>query len=200
VKVIGNMLEIDTKLRNHDSSLKNGQYLFGAKRQMDKLTLTFADGTDFGVLNDHTAATLSKVLDQHKAEIECLAFILLVRETIERAAKANDAVVRVDINLYGEIGAKDEVGCCLWENKLYLQRPTELREGLKYENPHVIQFPDLPPETSELIPELSGEKTDTLKSPETFRWTIFEVYASLKRGDGLERMEGDDRVKTDLLL
>lgn len=193
------MLEIDTKLKNHDSSVKNGQYLFGAKRQADKLTLTFADGTDFGVLNDHTAATLSKVLDQHTVEIECLAFTLLVRETIERAAKANDAVVRVDVNLYGEIGAKDEVGRCLWENKLYLQRPTELREGVKYENPHVIQFPDLQSETSELIPEPSGEKTDTLKSPETFRRTIFEVYASLKRRDRLERMEGDDRVKTDLL-
>lgn len=193
------MLEIDTKLRNHDSLARNGQHAFGVKRELKKLTLTFADGTDFGILNDHTAVTLSKVLDQHTVEIECLAFTLSLRETIERAAKANDAVVRVDLNLYGGLVAKDEVGRCLWENKLYLQRPIQARDGVPYENPHVIQFPDLPLETFERIPEPLHEKPHTLTSPDTFRWTISEVYASLKRGEKLERMEGDGRITTDLL-
>jgi SWI/SNF-related matrix-associated actin-dependent regulator of chromatin subfamily A3 len=193
------MLEIDTKLKKGSQSGVNGQQIFGIRKDSDKVTLTFADGTDFGILNEHASSTLRKLLDQSLVDLDCLAPTLALRETIEKAAKAKDAIVRVDINVYGASSARQEVGCHLSDNKLYLQRPDQLRPGLEYDNPHFLRFPDMEAETVEPAPESHVNDKPASKSTEVFRRTISEVYSSLQRGTRLHCVEGDDRVKTELL-
>lgn len=192
------MLEIERRLKNSNESRKDYQ-LFSVKRRKDILTLIFADGTDFGILNTHTATALCKVLDKYTVELECIAPVLSVRETIEKASKANEAVVRVDINIYGDIGVKDEAGDCLSNYQLFLQRPNQIRDEVEYDNPHILQFPDLQLESVECVPEYPHEKEATSMSAETFQRTINAVYASLKRNDKLERMEVGNLIRTQLL-
>lgn len=193
------MLEVDGKLKEGGTSEQDALQMFGVKKDADRLILTFADGTHFGFLNDHCAKSLSKMLEQHPIELECLANTLSLRERIEKAVKASDTVVRVDINLYGNDAAKDEVGHFLSSKKLYLQRPNKFRPGTEYDNPHNIRFPDLTTDELELVPLSNKEKRPVLKSAETLSQTISDVYASLKRADNLEREESDDKIKTELL-
>jgi SWI/SNF-related matrix-associated actin-dependent regulator of chromatin subfamily A3 len=193
------MLEVDMKLKKDGQSRANGLYIFGVRRDSDKVALTFADGTEFGILNEHASKVLGKLVDQSKVDLDCLAPTNMLRETIEKASKAKDAVVRVDINVYGASSDRQEVGHFLSANKLYLQRPDQLRPGLEYDNPHILHFPDMAAETFEYAPEPCVNDNPTSKSTEIFRQTISDVYSSLQRGRRLNCMEGDDRIKTDLL-
>lgn len=177
----------------------NGQHIFGVRKDIDKMTLTFADGTDFGILNEHASKILGKLIDQSRVDLDCLAPTLTLRETIEKASKAKDAVVRVDINVYGASSNRQDVGRYLSDNKLYLQRPDQVRPGLEYDNPHILHFSDMAAETFEYAPEPCVNDKPTSKSTEAFRQTISDVYSSLQRGSRLNCMEGDARVKTDLL-
>ena len=199
VKVIGNMLEVDNKLKTGDNPTPDGLQTFKIKKEPEKLTLTFHDGTTLGFLNDHVARMLGNVLEQYQVELECLANTLSLRERIEKAVKASDTIVHVDINIYGEYEVKDEIGRCLSDNKLFLQRPNTLRNGIEYDNPHHIKFPDLVTNDIEYLPVPTKEKAPAVKSVEAFQQAISDVYASLKRADKLEREEGSDRIKTDLL-
>ncbi len=193
------MLEVDTKLKKDGKSRVNGQHIFGVRKDADKMTLTFADGTDFGILNEHASKVLGKLVDQSRVDLDCLAPTLTLRETIEKASKAKDAVVRVDINVYGASNARQDVGRQFSDNKLYLQRPDQLRSGLEYDNPHILHFPEMAAETFEYAPEPCVNANPASKSTEAFRQTISDVYSSLQRGSRLNCMEGNDRVKTELL-
>jgi len=193
------MLEVDNKLKTGDKSSPDGLQTFKIKKETEKLNLIFSDGTTLGFLNDHVARMLGKVLEQYQVELECLANTLSLREKIEKAVKASDTVVHVDINIYGEHETKDEIGRCLSDNKLFLQRPNTLRHGIEYDNPHHIKFPDLVTKDVECLPVPAKDKAPAVKSVEAFQQAIDDVYASLKRADKLEREEGSDRIKTDLL-
>jgi hypothetical protein len=193
------MLEVDTKLKKDGQTRVNGQHIFGVRKDADKVNVVFADGTEFGILNEHASKALGKLVDESKVDLDCLAPTLTLRETIEKASKAKDAVVRVDINVYGASSAKQDVGRYLSDNKLYLQRPDQPRPGLEYDNPHILHFSDMAVETFEYAPEPCVNDKPTSKSTEAFRQTISDVYSSLQRGSRLNCMEGDDRVKTDLL-
>jgi len=194
------MLEVDTKLKKDGQSRgSNGQHIFGVRKDADKVTVAFADGSEFGILNEHASKALGKLVDESKVDLDCLAPTLTLREKIEKASKAKDAIVRVDINVYGARSARKDVGRYLSDNKLYLQRPDQLRPGLEYDNPHILHFSDMATETFEFAPEPCLNDNPTTKSTEAFRQTISDVYSSLKRGNRLNCMEGDDRVKTELL-
>jgi SWI/SNF-related matrix-associated actin-dependent regulator of chromatin subfamily A3 len=196
------MLEVDTKLKMDGQSKVNGQHMsiFGVRKDSDKMSLTFTDGTDFGVLNEHASKALGKLVDQKSVDLDCLAPTLTLRQTIEKASKQKDAIVRVDINVYGASSARQEVGRDLSDNKIYLQRPDQLRPGLEYDNPHILHFPDMMVvEPFAFAPEPCVTDNPASKSTDVFRRTISDVYSSLQRGSGLNCVEGDDRVKTDLL-
>jgi SWI/SNF-related matrix-associated actin-dependent regulator of chromatin subfamily A3 len=195
------MLEVDAKLRaGNNKSSANDYYTFNIKKVSNQVVLRFQDSTDFGILNTHTSKALEGLIDQPSIQFDALGPILTIREAIGRSTKANDAVVRVNINVYGPKGVGKDVGCHLSDRKVFLQRPDIQRPGSFYDNPHILKFPDMQISSLEYQVEAAPYRTSTSEDAECFRKTISNVYASLTRGAKLNRVEGDRRLKTQLLL
>ncbi|OCL04222.1 hypothetical protein AOQ84DRAFT_346502 [Glonium stellatum] len=199
VKLVGTMLDVDAKLNIGDKSQFPGYYSFGIKKSSGQVLLIFPDGTDFGVLNTHIAKAVEDVMERPSVRFEALARITMLRETIGRATRASDAVARVNINVYGSRDNSKDVGCRLSAHKVYLQRPEQQRPGSIYDNPHVLKLPEI--QNSSLEYRLDDTKDTVSRSDRTdnFGKTISDLYASLKRGTRLKRVEGDNRLKTVLL-
>lgn len=175
-----------------------GIYTFGIENSSDQFFLTFSDGTQFGQLNNHVAKALG-VIEQPSVQLDAVAHIMSIRELIGKFTKASDAVVRVNINVYGPREARDKVGRHLSANKVYLQRPDQQRPGSLYDNPHILKLPEM--EMPNFDHDSGGANDGALQSDnvEHFRKSVSDVYASLKRGSRLKRLEGDTRLKTTLL-
>jgi SWI/SNF-related matrix-associated actin-dependent regulator of chromatin subfamily A3 len=193
------MSGIDAMLNASNQSQAAGTYTFRIEKSSAQLFLTFPDGTEFGVLNNHIAKALEDIVEQPSVQFDALAHILTLRETIGRATKASDAVVRVNINVYGPKEAGKDVGRHLSAKKVYLQRPDQQRPGSIYDNPHVLKLPDM--QMPRIDYNSKGTNDSSLRSDnfEHFRKTISDVYGSLKRGSKLKRVEGDNRLRTPLL-
>ena len=192
------MLDIYAKLKVGNESEFAGYYAFKLKKSLDQVFLTFPDGTDFGILNTHIAKAVED-LERPSVQFEPLVHISTLYETIGRAVKASDAVVRVNINVYGSKDASKDVGRHLSAQKVYLQRPDQQRSGSIYDNPHVLKLPEI--QTLSIEHKIDGTKDKVSRSDKTdnFGKAISDLYASLKRGTGLKRVEGDNRLKTILL-
>jgi SWI/SNF-related matrix-associated actin-dependent regulator of chromatin subfamily A3 len=196
---VGNMLEVDAKLKASTGSLVNDCCTFNIGKSSEQLVLRFQDGTEFGHLNTHTSKALNELFDQPEIEFEAFGATRTILEAIGRSTKATDAVVRVNINVYGSKEAGKDVGRHLSENKVYLQRPDLQRPGSLYDNPHFLKFPDMQSSSFEYQTETAPGRVLTSNDSENFRKVVSNVYASLTRGAKLNRVEGDDRVKTPLL-
>jgi len=192
------MLEVDAKLNADNRSLVNDYYTFSIKKSSTQLVLRFQDGTEFGLLNTHTSKALESLIDQPAIQLDALGPTLTLRETIGRATKASDAVVRVNINVYGSKEACKEAGRHLSVHKVYLQRPDKQRQGTVYDNPHVLKFSNMRMSTPEYQLEVTSRHVSTSNKVE-FQKTISNLYASLTRGTKLNRIEGDRRLRTQLL-
>ena len=195
------MSEIDGKLNIGNESQAPGYYAFRVKKSSNQLLLAFPDGSEFGLLNAHTAKALEDLVERPSVQFEALAHIITLRETIGRAAKASDAVVRVNINVYGPPAACTDVGRRLSASKVYLQRPDQQRPGSIYDNPHVLKLPEMQMPSIDYKPGETGDSASPsdISDTEHFRKAISDVYASLKRSSGLKRLEGDSRLRTCLL-
>jgi hypothetical protein len=144
---------------------------------------------------------LEDLVERPSVQFEALTHIMTLRETIGRAEKAGDAVARVDINVYGSPEASRSIGRHLSANKVYLQRPDQQRPGSVYDNPHVLKFPEMQVSSINYKPEGTGDSASRsdIDNNSHFRKAISDVYASLKRGSRLKRLEGDNRLRTCLL-
>jgi SWI/SNF-related matrix-associated actin-dependent regulator of chromatin subfamily A3 len=196
---MGDMSGIDAMLNTSNQSQAAGMYTFRIEKSSAQLFLTFPDGTKFGILNNHIAKALEDIVEQPSVQFDALAHILTLRETIGRATKAIDAVVRVNINVYGPKEVGEDVGRHLSAKKVYLQRPDQQRPGSIYDNPHVLKFPDMQIPSIDYHSEGANESSLRSDNVEHFRKTISDVYGSLKRGSKLKRVEGDNRLRTLLL-
>ena len=203
VQVVGNMLEVDTKLKfiANNASLTQSYCIFGIGigKSEQQLSVNFQDGTEFGVLNIHYSEALVSLINNKSLQFDVIASITAIREVISRATKANDAVVRVNINVYGPSEEAKPVGLHLTSKKVYLQRPDNLRPDVLYENPHVLKFPDIFLPVAEYQVEVASNRVAAANDTEQFRETISNVYASLTRSMKLNIVEGDSRLKTQLL-
>jgi hypothetical protein len=162
------------------------------------LTLQFADGTEFAILNNHIRKVLLEIISLPSIELEALANIPTVRDIIHRAKKASDAIVQVNINVYGAAEHREHIQKTFSAHKVWLQHPEHQRAGTKYDNPHLIVFPDIQlPNQRDIINGGASDAPRTEK--EKFDKALVEVYARLKRDSRLTTMEGDTRLKTDLL-
>ncbi|KAF2261163.1 hypothetical protein CC78DRAFT_471061 [Lojkania enalia] len=135
-------------------------------------------------------------------DFEVLAPVKPVRETISRAFKEKDAIVRVNVNVYGSAVHAGQIGRELSQCKLYLQKPDHMRKGYTYDNPHILKFPNFQSSSNDSIVQFEvgvGKKSEGNKV-EIFKRTISEVYSSLTRGRKLVGLEGDERLKTPLLM
>jgi len=199
VKVEGNMLEIDAKLKIILNNRIDSSCSFDVVMSVTNFVLQFPDGAVFGVLNDHAGKAFEELIRLPNIHFEAIGSVQVIRETIGRVTKASDAVVRVNINIYGPKESKLEVGRHLSSQKLYLQRPDTLRTGSVYENPHVLVFSDLEISTYENELALQSERAPKSDNVERLRETISKVYSSLTRGTNLDKIEGDFRLKSTLL-
>ena len=193
------MIEMDAKLLAHFNYKTNDSCIFGLRKKEEQVILHFPDGSEFSVLNNHAAKALEKLVDRPALQFEAHGSVRTILETIGRVTKQADAVVRVNINVYGPKESSREVGRLLTDEKVYLQRPDKLRDGMTYKNPHVLGFADLQMEKMEIQLDVGNEKATKLDDVEKFKEAISNVYSSLTRGANLNKVEGDRRLKTTLL-
>ncbi|KAF6828597.1 DNA repair and recombination protein rad5c [Colletotrichum musicola] len=206
VKLIGDMGVIDTKLReSHHAAVhsKKTQYQrFSLLDQQEHVLLAFRDGnnTEFGYLRSGPRKTLSPLLGRHLIEFEPIAPTVTLRETIARAKKPAEAMVKVDINIYGPRSQAQYVGDKLTEGKLWLQRPTHPRKDVEHENPHLLKLEGLEALTVTDVREVnSGGPAKRQPREENLRRMMLEVYDSMKNPQNRERVDGDKGLSNNLL-
>jgi SWI/SNF-related matrix-associated actin-dependent regulator of chromatin subfamily A3 len=195
------MSQVDRKLTTGNESQNASHYVFKIRKSGAQLLLAFPDSSEFGLLNTHTSQALEDLVEHPSIQFEALAQIVTLRETIGRVAKASEAIARVNINVYGSPDDSKHVGRHLSTKKVYLQRPDQLRPGSVYDNPHFLRVPGIQESTiyHKLEERSTGASRSGIDDIERFQKTVSDVYASLKRGSGLKRLEGDNRLKTRLL-
>jgi SWI/SNF-related matrix-associated actin-dependent regulator of chromatin subfamily A3 len=196
---MGDMSEAESRLKSETMSQAAGQCSFGITKNNSQLYLIFLDGTQFGQLNERTTKALDSIIDLPSVQLEVLVDLVALRETMCRAIKASDATIRVNINVYGTREARKEVGDRLSRSKIYLQHPDQKRGASIYDNPHVLQLPGMEALSQSLKPDGVVESAPKADKAEQFKNAVSNVYASLKRSSHLNRMVGDNRLRTPLL-
>ncbi|KAH7386875.1 SNF2 family N-terminal domain-containing protein [Phaeosphaeria sp. MPI-PUGE-AT-0046c] len=193
------MLDLDNKLSAAAPSPIPGHALLNITRPDTQWFVTFDDGHVLGEVNVSLEQALNSITEQrYMLEFEVFAPVRAIRETISRATKDKDAIVRVQISIYALPSIAQHIGRELSKLKIYLQRPDYLRKGAEYDNPHELKLVHRPNSGLDIMiqaEDISSEKvvSDTLKQ------TIAEVYSSLTRDKNLKGLEGDERLKTRLL-
>ena len=183
-----------------------GYYILGLKNivkekpQQVTTFLTSADGSQIATLNSHLSNALRTLIDSPSLQFEATAHIQTTHDIIKRATKANDAIVRVNIYLYGPQHTWADAGHALSAEKVFLQRPDHMKAESRYDNPHFIRFPNMDTlRISNHIEELKPDGEAVKKDVEHFRKAVSKVYSSLTRGKDLQQIEGDQHIKSTLL-
>ncbi|RHZ55951.1 hypothetical protein CDV55_101568 [Aspergillus turcosus] len=198
VELVGNGQELQEKV----SKLKeNNQWnqKFHIRHSSDKqLFLVFADGMDLGHLSEKMVWAVETLVHLPRFELEAFTSLDVIIDAIRRARKQSDAAIRVKINFYGLKDSRDRVGKELSDKGLFLQCPNvdTRRPGVTYDNPHILQLDGMEgmdetdTEEEEEGATSSPEVDSPQESDEDFQETIAEVFRSLRRGEGLNRLEG----------
>jgi SWI/SNF-related matrix-associated actin-dependent regulator of chromatin subfamily A3 len=193
------MAELDKRLSMSTPSPIQGHTLMQITRPEAQFLITFDDGLLLGEVNASLEQALSKIVEQqYLLDFEVFAPVRAIRETISRATKEKDAVVRVQISLYGPRSVSQVIGRELSQLKIYLQRPDYVREGADYDNPHMLKLADHQDPMPVAMIDIE-EKNTKKNAEETLKETIADVYSLLTRGKNLQGLEGDERLKTSLL-
>ncbi|KAI8213049.1 SNF2 family domain-containing protein [Colletotrichum sp. SAR 10_76] len=205
VKLIGEMAVIDSKLvAAHQAAMTAGktQYQrFELSDSQDHVLLAFKDKTDFGYLRSGPGKTISPLLARAGVEFEPIAPTVTLRETIGRAKKPVEAIVKVDINVYGPRRAAQEVGDKLSEGKLWLQKPTHPRKNVEYDNPHMLQLDGIEEVTVEAVKEEdSGGPAKRQPRKDNLRKMMLGVYNSLSKHRDLDKVDGGKGLNNKLLI
>jgi len=197
---------VTATLNSQRNSRVPGYYVLGLKNivkekpQQITTFLTSADGSQIATLNSHLANALRRLIDYPNLQFEATAHIQTTHEIIKRATKANDAIVRVNIYIYGPQHLWEEAGNSLSAEKVFLQRPDHMKTESRYDNPHFIKFPNMDMlQISHHLQELKPDGEAVKKDVEHFRKAVSKVYSSLTRGKDLQQIEGDQHIKSTLL-
>ncbi|CAI9627663.1 unnamed protein product [Alternaria burnsii] len=200
VRLCGNMIELNKKLNMIAPSPLHGHSQLGIIRPGAQFLVAFSDGAVVGEVNAQLDKALTSIAEQgYELELEVFAPTRAFQETIGRATREKEAVIRVQVNVYGPSAAADEIGRELSQHKLYLQRPAYIRDGARYSNPHMLTLPEFEGSMTVTRPVL-GETVPENPSLRSFKNTIRDVYSSLTRDRDLSGLEGDERLNTTLLL
>lgn len=199
VKLCGVMSDLDRKLSVATTSPITGHTLLRVIRSETQWLIAFDDGHVLGEVNDSLEKALNSVTDQqYTLDYEVFAPIRAIRETITRATKEKDAIVRVQISIYGPRSIAQDIGKELSNVRIYLQRPDYVRDGAEYDNPHELKLASRQHDGLEIVIQAEDISSETVAS-ETLKQTIADVYSSLTRDKNLQGLEGDERLKTRLL-
>lgn len=199
VKLCGNMAELDKKLNSSETSPIPGHTLMHVTKFETQFLITFADGMVMGEVNASLDKALSNIAEQqYTLDFEVFAPVLAIRQTISRATKEKDAIVRVQISVYGPRKIAKSIGQEFSQQKIFLQDPDHVRDGAEYDNPHVLKLTDYQHALPTAVIDI--EKGSVDKTNENLlAEAIADVYSSLTRDKNLRGLEGDERLKTPLL-
>ncbi|KAL4918898.1 SNF2 family N-terminal domain-containing protein [Aspergillus aurantiobrunneus] len=176
---------------------------FGVQRSDEngELFLSLPDGTSFGYLSEKMVEALENLIGRPRFELEAYTQLAEVIDAIRRAGKAADAKFRVNINVYGLESDRDQVGRELSRSGLFLQVPDVFRANVRYDNPHMLRLDGMDEtdtdteeeDAAEVEPE--GEEVEVLSERDgDFDEIMAEVFGSLRRQEGLNRLEGGENL------
>lgn len=197
VQLVGCMQQINSKLRTMDS-----QYTyFTLHDKGGNVILRFKNvAMDFGYLRSGVCRALAPLLPNPHVTLEALALRGSLMDIIGRANKSVEAMVKVDVNVYGYHQAMTEVGNKLSEGKMWLQTPDCSTPGIPHRNPHFfpVKLHGVPMEAMQ-APDPAADRTKTRRREDQLRKMVQEVYKSVDNNRHLERVDGGDRVTQTLL-
>ncbi|KAK1755503.1 SNF2 family N-terminal domain-containing protein [Echria macrotheca] len=165
------------------------------------ILLSLPDGTQFGILRHDMTDALEPLLKQCPPfELEAVAITKSLRERIAMAAKPNEAVVQVSINIYGPASQAKAVGDKLSDKQQWLQKPDYFKDKYPYSNPHTLEFPDL---DAQMVEEEVRKDLSTTAKPRAAEERIHRIVSAVQQGStraaNLNAAAGDQRLKTELL-
>ncbi|KAI0592763.1 SNF2 family N-terminal domain-containing protein [Biscogniauxia sp. FL1348] len=199
VKLVGEMQSIDNKLDKSGTVYER----FKLKGQQYHIILCFSDeDKDFGYLRSGVGQTLAPLLAMSHVEFEPIVLTYSLREAIRRAQKPSEALVKVDINVYGWRQAATQVGNTLSGGKLWLQKSSHARGGVAYDNPHFlhIKINGIQTQSFQPINQVHNEGVARKKHrEEQLQKMVEEVYKSVDNTRHLDIVEGGNRVSRKLL-
>lgn len=184
------MAELALRLRRTQTKLQS----FNIAKGMTEFEVHFDDGVSFGILDQHNSGTLDKIVDYPLVQMNGQAEANAIKSVINKAPKASDAVIRIDIDIYGPMSLSEEVGTSLSVRKAWLQRPNAPK--FPYRNPQTIAFKNMTAENIRIPNNLIQAKE---RSTRDFRKSITEIYSTLRRDKDLSRVQGDVGLRTHLL-
>lgn len=198
VQLVGQMQQVNSTLRSMDS-----QYTyFTLYEEKDNVILRFKDEpVDFGYLRSGVCAALAPLLPKSYVTFEPLALRGSLMDVIGRANKSAEAMVKVDINVYGCQEAMEEVGNALSKSKMWLQTPDHSRPGFPHHNPHFlpVKFQGTQVEENHAPNHATADGTRTRRREDLLREMVQDVYRAVDNNRHLERVDGGDRVTQTLL-
>jgi SWI/SNF-related matrix-associated actin-dependent regulator of chromatin subfamily A3 len=195
------MAELDKELSSATISPIQGHALLTITKPESQYLVTFINGVMLGEVSASLEKALTNIIEQqYRLNFEVFAPVRAIRETISRATKEKDAVVRVQINVYGPQTNVAAIGREFSQQKIYLQRPDHIRGGTSYDNPHVLKLTDHQLPVPEKVVDVEEQVAERTAGDTLMKETIKDVYSSLTRNNHLRGLEGDERLKTPLLL
>ncbi|KAF4951751.1 hypothetical protein FSARC_12822 [Fusarium sarcochroum] len=188
------MSSIDERL----SAVGSAYQYFTPTEYQKQVMLCFPDDNKhFGHLRSAVAQILLPLISHQRVDLEPLALKADLREIIQRASKSADAMVKVDINIYGPRLDSTMVGDALSNGNLWLQRSSHGRTDTIYDNPHflTISVDDSHTQMLQNMDPVSNNGAPKKKTREDqLRKMVEEVYKTVDNTRDLELVEGGDRV------
>ncbi|EEU41409.1 uncharacterized protein NECHADRAFT_122747 [Fusarium vanettenii 77-13-4] len=200
----GNMSTVDERLK----ACRERYQRFTLKEQKDHREhafLCFSDDVTFGHLRSGIGKVLLSLMSKPNVEFEPIGETLKLREVIERAGKPSDAIVKVNIDVYGPRNSAKDVGDELSRAKLWLQRSDTshiINPGIEYHNPHFLRIRIRGSDAEILQPSQPVVNNATARKQtreEQLRKMVEEVYKTVGSNRDVDRAEGGSRVTRELL-
>ncbi|KAF2999266.1 hypothetical protein E8E13_003370 [Curvularia kusanoi] len=199
VKLCGTMVDLDRKLRSSPGSPIQGHVMLTLRQVENRFLVTFPDGDVYGEVNAQLHEALSRVSQQaYHLDFEVFAPVNATREKISTSTKDKTAIVRVQINVYGDLISAGHIGRELSQDRIYLQRPDYLRSDAQYDNPHMLKLTGFSSGNTATAAAEPGNEVEK-NAPTDFDHTLTTIYSSLTRSQKLNRLKGDDRLMTQLM-
>ncbi|KAL7911753.1 SNF2 family N-terminal domain-containing protein [Trichoderma velutinum] len=195
VKLLGDMQIIYSKLDKSEAGLER----FKLETRESHVILRFSDtGEDFGQVRSNVGATLSTLLSNKSftVEFEPIVSTSYLMDIIARANRPSEAIVKVDINVYGLQSTGIKVGDELSSGKLWLQKPGNMRYGIIYDNPHFLRLKmnGVQLQPKQPVKQATREGSSSRKKREArLRSMVEEVYKSIRTRE-IDAVDGGDRV------
>ncbi|EJT75963.1 hypothetical protein GGTG_05888 [Gaeumannomyces tritici R3-111a-1] len=203
VRLVGNMGALETKLGSADEV-----HQFNVCLDSEYIMLKFPDDTEFAQVSElltRGLGAIHKLCPDGDLDVRAFAKSADARNVLQRAKRPAEAVLKVDINIYGPRSCAEKVGSALSDAEIYLQYPDDGfgLHGLECHNPHVIEFPGLDyvprDRANGSDPADGAREADTSEGQEIERRAISGAYESLTRDKNLERVKAGSGIMTQLL-